>query len=118
MRLKLGHALAGREVAPHIYETRQEAAGSLASGSAPAAHRPLNCGVRFSGNARAPSAKSSERTQRSWAVTSSSMVAARAGRAEASSTHLARPSATGAQANSSSHSAPVAASSSPAAPRD
>ena len=52
-------------------------------------YEPLNCGTRFSANARAPSAKSADAAQRSWAVTSSSSVVESAGRAEASSTRLA-----------------------------
>ena len=64
--------------------------------------RPLNSGWRFSWKAFAPSAKSAERAHSSCIATSSSSVAASAGRAEASITRLARPTATGAQASSSS----------------
>ena len=76
--------------------------------------RPLNSGWRFSRNARAPSAKSAVAAQRSCETTSSSSVAASAGRADASITRLASATATGAHASSSSASCCTAASSSSA----
>ena len=75
-------------------------------------YRPSKTGSRFSKNARAPSAKSSEPASVSCAATSCSSVTASAGFAAASSTRFASPSARGAQASSSFASCSVAASSS------
>ena len=71
-----------------------------------ARQRPLNAGWRFS--AERPRALGEVRASgrsSSWSATSSSSVAASAGRAEASMTRLASPTASGAQASSSSTSA-------------